>query len=94
MSRFEDDVTEEVFVTAFAQGIPDHVSQAAHEKLRLLVAASSLQDVSVVGKILRWRNMSCRYGIPVEGKWHLTFVWDEAFGARSIKLERRRLLDE
>jgi antitoxin HigA-1 len=47
MSRFEDETTEQIYQTRFAQDVPEHVSIAAHEAMRVLLAAGSLQDVGV-----------------------------------------------
>jgi plasmid maintenance system killer protein len=54
----------------------------------LLIAARDLQDVGVLGTILRWPNASSRYGIRIRGKWHVTFAWSNSFGAYKIRLER------
>ena len=90
MTKFEDETTQQIYLTRFAPGIPQHVSVAAHEALRLVVAATSLQDVGVLGPVFRWRSLAGRRGIAVDEKWHVTFSWDETFGASALKLERRR----
>jgi len=90
MSRFEDETTQQIYLTRFASGVPQHVSVAAHEALRLLVAATSFQDVGVLGPVCRWRSLPGRYGVVIDDKWHVTFGWDETFGASALKLERRR----
>lgn len=89
MKRFENEVIEEIYWTRFSQGVPDHVSIAAHKIVRPLVAARSLQDVDVLGTILRWPNAPDRLGLNVRGKWHVTFVWYDEAGAYEILLERR-----
>jgi hypothetical protein len=61
----------------------------AHEIARLLAAARSLQDVGVIGPIIRWHNSPERYGSHVYGKWHVTWSWSTDFGAYEMRLERR-----
>ena len=89
MEQFSCEKTREVYETRFAADIPDHVSIPAHEKMRVLVAAHSLQDVRVLGPILRWPNLPKRYGLIIHGKWNVTFAWSDDFGAHEIMLERR-----
>jgi plasmid maintenance system killer protein len=89
MKRFDDDKLVEIYETRFAADVPEHVSIAAHETAYPLVAARSLQDVGVLGPILRLRNTPDRYGLHIDGKWHLTFSWCDDFGAYNIRLERR-----
>jgi hypothetical protein len=57
--------------------------------MRILDAAFSLQDVGVLGTITRWPNAPDRFGLPVDGKWYVTFTWSVDFGAWDIRLERR-----
>ena len=89
MKRFDDERTREIYETRFSNGVPEHVSVAAHQIVHPLVAASSLQDVGVLGAIVRWRNVPKRYGLQVDGKWHVTFAWSDDYGAYAIRLERR-----
>jgi len=90
MNRFENEATEQIYHTRFAPGVPKHVCVAAHEIMRILIAARSLQDVGVLGCILRWRNLPGRYGLQIDGKWNVTFTWNNTFGATAIRLERRK----
>lgn len=89
MTRFDDDVTEEIYWTRFAPHIEQHVTVKAHKILRPLVAARSMQDVGVFGPLLRWKNAPGRLGVPVDGKWYLTFRWVEGEGPFGILFERR-----
>ncbi len=89
MRRYQDDRTREVYETRFAAGVPEHISVAAHAVICPLLAACSLQDVGVLGPILRWRNSPERYGVQIDGKWHVTFAWSDDMGAHEIMLERR-----
>jgi plasmid maintenance system killer protein len=90
MKRFSDKKTRQIHDTRFADGIPEHVAIGAHKVMRLLVAACGLQDVGVIGCILRWPNAPNRYGLHVDGKWHVTFSWSsQEIGAYEILLERR-----
>ena len=90
MKRLEDEVAEQVYGTRFADGLPEHITVAAHKIMHPLVAAESLQDVGVLGQIVKWANNPGRLGIVVNGKWHVTFTWcEDSNGAFGIKLERR-----
>ncbi|RUV80713.1 hypothetical protein EOA51_32660 [Mesorhizobium sp. M1A.F.Ca.IN.020.32.1.1] len=89
MERFADEIAEEIYWTRFAPGIDQHLTVKAHRILRPLVAARGLQDVGVFGSVLRWKNAPGRFGVQVEGKWHLTFCWIEGEGPFDIRFERR-----
>lgn len=88
MKRFDDDRLKEIYETRFASGVPEHVSVAAHELARPLMAACSLQDVGVLGTIVRWSQEPERFGLQVDGKRHVTFAWSEEIGAHEMRLER------
>jgi hypothetical protein len=89
MERFSDQQTECIYETRFAQGVPQHVSITAHEIMRPLVAACSLQDVGVLGQIICCAAAPERYGLHVYGKWYVTFTWIDQIGAYQLLLERR-----
>ena len=89
MRMFLDARTKLVFETGLARGVPSHVSKAAHRMMHLLRAASGWQDLSVVGQVGRIRGTKGRFGLRVEGKWHVTFAWDDDFGVYGMGLERR-----
>jgi hypothetical protein len=89
MKRFKCRKAREAYETRFARGVPNHVSIRAHVIIGALLAAHSLQDVGVVGRIVRWRKSPEWYGIVVAGKWHVLFEWSEDFGAYEIALKRR-----
>ena len=89
MKRFEDDTSREVYETRFSAHVPKAVAVKAHVRMHVLVAARSLQDIGVLGNILRWANSPERLGLEVDGKWHVTFSWSPDLGAYGIRLERR-----
>ena len=89
MTMFEDQGTRDVYIDGFAAGIPKHVARRAKWIIQLLLAANSWQDVSVIGTIYRFTNERGRYGIRVDGKWHIVFSWVEEHGAARVTLERR-----
>jgi hypothetical protein len=89
MNRFHDDKTLQIYETRFAADVPEHITVAAHETMHPLVAACTLQDVGTQGSIIRLRNSPDRYGLHIDGKWHVTFAWCDNFGAYDILLERR-----
>ena len=68
--------------------MPKGVARRAHGIMHLLMAGMSLQDVAVIGRIVRWRSTN-RLGLKADGKWFVTFVWEELVGAKDIRLERR-----
>jgi hypothetical protein len=89
MERFLDARTQQIYETRFAPGIRECVSIGAHKVMRVLLAACDLQDVGVIGPIVRWPNTPNRYGLHIHGKWHVTFAWSLGIGAYEILLERR-----
>lgn len=89
MARFEDEFTKNIYDAVLKCGVPPHVRDRAREVMAVVAAAGSLQDIGVLGKITRRREMPCRLGVTVDENWRVTFVWDDLFGASSIHLERR-----
>lgn len=87
VNRFTDDRTTEVFQGGFAPGIPKHVAHDAGWLMQVLVCATSLQDVAIMGSVVRWPETG-RLGLQVGGKWYVTFTWDPLAGAKEITLER------
>jgi antitoxin HigA-1 len=88
MRRFADDKLEEIYHTRFAVGLPKHVLINAHEVASLLVASRSLQDVGVIGPIIRLSKQRDRYASCVHEKWHITWKWSPNFGAYDMRLKR------
>ncbi|MTD93170.1 hypothetical protein GIW81_02340 [Hyphomicrobium sp. xq] len=89
MAQFLDLRTEQVYLTRFHQKLTGKVCVAAHEVMHLLIAARSLQDVGVIGRIHRLKV--ARFGLHAEGRWFVTFVWDDLSGAHSLLLERLKI---
>jgi plasmid maintenance system killer protein len=89
MRTFVDARTKLVFETGFARGVPRHIGRKAHWMMHLLQAAREWKDLSVVGELGRVRGKKQRYGLTVEGKWHVTFDWHDELGVREVLLERR-----
>jgi addiction module HigA family antidote len=88
MRLFADEKLERIFHTRFAAGLPKHVAISAHEIASLLAASRSLQDVGVIGHIIRLKNAPDRYASHVIGKWHITWNWSPDFGAHEMRLQR------
>jgi hypothetical protein len=86
--RFADERLEQIYHTRFAAGLPKPVVINAHEVASLLAASRSLQDVGVIGPIIRLRNAPDRHASLVYEKWHITWDWSEDFGAHEMRLER------
>ncbi|MER9318131.1 hypothetical protein NKI31_21925 [Mesorhizobium sp. M0659] len=89
MRRFKDPGTEEVSHSRFCEVFPEEIRTEAHETIRLLMAATSLQDVGVIGKISRWANYPGKFGLCIQRRWFVTFKWSDDFGAYEIGIERR-----
>ena len=89
MDQFADKRTEDIYLTRFGRGVRQHISVAAHEAMRLLVASRSHQDIAVIGPIVRWKKELGLYGLHIESKWFVTFRWSDDFGAYEIHLQRR-----
>jgi addiction module HigA family antidote len=88
MRRFDDEKIQEIYQTRFCPGVPEHVSVAAPKLIHPLLAACSLQDGGVLGTIFRCSKRPDRYGLRIDGKWYVSFAWNDDFGAFAIRLER------
>jgi len=89
MPRVDDPALTHILDYAFANGIPDHVAQRAHEGGHVILCAASLADIAVWGPVLRWKSVPGKFGVQVDGKWHIIFAWDDAQGAYDLALKRR-----
>jgi len=87
--HFGNKRAEEAYNAGFVSGLAKHIGRKTHRMIHPLVAAHSWQDVGLIVKVATWPNYPYRYGLEVEGKWFLTFIWDAGVGAMEIKLERR-----
>ena len=88
MNRFADSRAEQAYADGFVAGVPKDVAPKAGWLMHLLLAAHDWQDVRFFSKIGRSATRPGRYGLPVSGKWFVTFAWEPAFGAAEIRLER------
>ncbi len=89
MHRFSGTRAEEAYRTGFISGLPKHIGRRAHWIIHQLLAAHTWQDVRVIGRIARWSNYPHRYGLLLDGKWWVTFAWDDLIGAVELKVGRR-----
>jgi hypothetical protein len=89
MARFAGQRAEEIHRKGLASGVPPRISQRARRIMDLLVSARDIQDVRVIGEILRWPRLSGRLGLQIQEKWFITFEWEPDFGAKEIEVERR-----
>jgi len=89
MQRFINTRAEQVHQFGFASGVPKYIARTAQRLMRLLIAARGWQDIRMVSRICRWANRPVSYGLPVHGKWFVTFEWNEDYGAAKIGIERR-----
>jgi plasmid maintenance system killer protein len=92
MRLLSDTGVEEVYHLGTGMGLQKHIARRAQRIISLLLAARGWQDVGVVakGRIARWPNTPGKYGIPVEGKWYITFGWQPTIGAVGIGIERHK----
>jgi len=89
MHRFGNAGAEDAHSRGFGPGLPKHIARKAHQVIHLLIASHTIQDVRVIGLIYRWPKHPQRWGLLIEGKWFVTFVWIDGLGATEINLERR-----
>lgn len=89
MAQFTNDGAECAFRDGEAAGVPSHIAHRAGWMIHLLLAANSLQDVAIIGRIALFANSPGRMGLLVEAKWFVTFEWTAGVGALEVGLERR-----
>jgi len=68
--------------------VPRGIVRKTYSRLRLLVAARSLQDVGIMGPIARSPKDDGVYGVAIDGKWFIWFKWEDFVGAYDIELGR------
>lgn len=89
MERFGSVRAERVYQWAEFPGIPLSIGKKAHRIIRRLVATTIWQDVLVVrGKNGVMRQKGVRFGIHIEGKWFVTFLWEDMVGPKKIDIQR------
>ena len=88
VQRFSDPVAEEIYHTGFSPRLPKGIARKAYSRVRLLVAAKSLQDVGIMGPIARSSKDDGVYGVAINGKWFIWFKWEDLVGAYDIELGR------
>jgi plasmid maintenance system killer protein len=88
MKRFADAEAEDLYRTGSSARLRKHVARRAHWSMHLLTAARTVSDVRVIGRITRWPKKSGRFGLHVEGKWFVTFDWEDLIGPFEIRIER------
>jgi hypothetical protein len=89
MNRFKSQRARDAYESRFVRGVPDHISIDAHKTIHALIAARSLQDVGILGRIICWKKAPGEYGLFLSGKWHVLFRWSDDFGPYEIDLGRR-----
>jgi hypothetical protein len=67
--------------------LPAAVVKSAYRATRLLLAVTSLNDVTVFAPNV-FKDTDGAYVAPLEGKWVVRFDWRPDLGAVSIQLER------
>lgn len=76
---FRDKHTESVFRGKHARGLPENIQQRARRKLRMLDAATVIEDLSMplsnrLEKLCG--NRRGQYSIRINDQWRLCFVWE------------------
>ena len=91
MKRFAEARAEEVFRNAAFPGVPSHIARRGRWLMHLLVAAQEWDDVGVIAKdrVARFTRTEGLFGVQVEGKWFVTFMWIPPMGVMEIGLTRR-----
>jgi hypothetical protein len=90
MKRFADPRAEEACGSGLIVGLPKAAGRAVHRITNVLLAAHALPDVSVLGPILPAPDGPGRFSLHAIRKWHVTFGWDQSFGAVELRLNRRK----
>jgi len=88
MRRFLDPVAEEICNTGFSGRLPKALVRKAYVRIRLLVAARSMQDVGIIGPIARSPNDDRVFGVATSGRWFIWFKWEDPVGAYDLELKR------
>jgi toxin HigB-1 len=76
---FRDKATEAIFNGSFAKGINPRIQQRAREKLKLLDAAVSLEDLrSPPGNRLEalTKDRAAQHSIRINDQWRVCFRWN------------------
>lgn len=76
---FRDKHTESVFGGKHARGLPENIQQRARRKLRMLDAATVIEDLSMPlsNRLEKLRgNRRGQYSIRINDQWRLCFVWE------------------
>ena len=78
MKKFADKRTASLFEAERIKGLPQDVAQRAHNRLRLVVRAGSLQDLSLFPgmklEVLKGDRKG-QYSVRVNLQWRICFVW-------------------
>jgi len=90
MRRFSDPVAEEIYNTGFSGRLPKALVRKAYVRIRLVVAARSMQDVGIMGPIARSPKDDRVFGVAIAGRWFIWFKWEDPVGAYDIELKRRK----
>lgn len=76
---FRDKHTESVFRGKHARGLPENIQQRARRKLRMLDAATVIEDLStpLSNRLEKLRgNRRGQYSIRINDQRRLCFVWE------------------
>ena len=72
--------TKKIFSRAFSKKLPPDIQQAARQKLVLLDAATSLNDLRIPpGNLLEELkdDRKGQHSIRINGQWRICFVWKD-----------------
>ena len=78
---FKDSATEAIFQGKRARGLPSNIQQRARRKLRMLDAATVLEDLRVPpsNRLEKLRgNRSGQYSIRINDQWRICFIWKDS----------------
>ncbi|MFB3107062.1 MAG: type II toxin-antitoxin system RelE/ParE family toxin [Pseudomonadales bacterium] len=79
IKSFRDKHTESVFRDKHARGVPENIQQRARRKLRMLDAATVIEDLStpLSNRLEKLHgNRRGQYSIRINDQWRLCFVWE------------------
>lgn len=87
MVRFRDKRTEALWLAQRVKDVPPDVAQRAHNRLRIVARAASLQDVQAFPgmrlEALKGKRKG-QYSVRVNDRWRICFVWT---GQEAVQIE-------
>ena len=89
VKSFKDKETRKVFNLKYSKKLPETIQQRALRKLRMIDAATNINDLRVPpGNRLEalGENRAGQYSVRINNQWRICFVWhkDDAYGVEIV----------